>query len=50
MKKRHVCFLSALGVFAAVFLALTDTAMAQSKPSHRKPPEGMVSGPGRTPS
>ena len=45
MKKRHVCFLAALGVFAAVFLALTDTAMAQSKPSHRKPPEGMVSGP-----
>jgi hypothetical protein len=45
MKKRHVCFLAALGVFAAVSLALTDTTMAQSKPSHRKPPEGMVSGP-----
>ena len=45
MKTKTMCFLVALGIFMALSLTMTDNTMAQSKPSRRKPPEGMVSGP-----
>lgn len=45
MKTRCVSPLAALVMFMAFCLTTTDVAMAQSKPPHRQPPEGLLSGP-----